>query len=253
MREQRILSLSPAVTEIVYALGLDEQVTGVTPYCDYPAAASFKPRVNAGTLDASLLKKLKPTLALSSAPVPPETSAELDRAGVELETFEPQTLTQVFETLRRVGELTGTEENARALVAGLGEGLGAVATRVRGLPRARVYVEEWNTPPSAAGNWVPKLAEFAGSETLLREGEGNREVRLAELLIFNPDACVLALRGAGERADASNVLARKGWGVLRAAREKKVFVVDDALFNRPGPRLAAGCEALARVLHPDAF
>ncbi len=278
----RVVSLLPAATEIVYALGLGEQLVGVTFECDEPPAARtdkvvvvggrdtrgltpreiddyVRARAAAGedlyTLHAGALRDLRPDLILSQdlcrvCAVPAgDVAAALDHLGCRAEVLplDPHTLAEVLDSISAVGRRTGAEAAAAALVGGLRDRLAAVAAAVAGQPRPRVAVVEWVDPPFPAGHWVPDLVTAAGGIPVAAcPGGRSAPTTWADFAAADPDVvlvapCGFGLAGAAEQARA----------VAGALPGPEVWAIDaDGLVVRPGPRLVAGVEAIAAVLHP---
>jgi len=280
----RLVSLLPAATEIVYALGLGDDLVGVTFECDEPPAARAEKEIVVGgrdtsglspaeidayvraqlaagadlyTLHAGALARLRPDLILTqdlcrvcALPAGPVTEA-LDYLGCQADvlSLDPYRLEEVLGTILAVGERTGTADRAARLVAGLRGRLAAVAAAVAGRPRPRVAVVEWVDPPFAAGHWIPDLVTAAGGEPVAaRGGRRSEPLTWPELAAADPDLVLVAPCGyhlAGAVAQAGPVTARLP-GI-------PVWAIDaDSLVVRPGPRLVDGVEAIAAILHPDA-
>jgi iron complex transport system substrate-binding protein len=280
----RLVSLLPSATEIVYALGLDDQLVGVTFECDEPASARTEKRVVVGgrdtsglspgeidayvkeqlaaggdlyTLHADALAGLDPDLILTqdlcrvcALPSGHVTEA-LDhlgcRAGVL--SLDPYTLDEVLRTMLDVGAAAGVPDRAAALVGGLRARLGAVAAAVAGRARPRVAVVEWVDPPFTAGHWVPDLVTAAGGEPVAaRPGARSVETTWDEFAAAEPD--LVLVTPCGFHLDGAA-------GQARAVADRlpgvPVWAIDgDGLVVRPGPRLVDGVEAIAAVLHPGA-
>jgi iron complex transport system substrate-binding protein len=280
----RIVSLLPSATEIVYALGLDEHLVGVTFECDEPPATRHDKAVVVGGRDTSgmtpaeidayvrlqsaagadlyhlqrdALAGLDPDLvltqdlcwvcALPSATVT-DALAYLGCAA-EVVALDPATLDDVLETIRAVGARAGVPERAATLVAGLRGRLDAVAAAVAGRPPPRVAIVEWVDPPFAAGHWVPDLVTAAGGTAVAAvPGRRSHEIGWDDIAAERPDVVVVSPCGYhldGAAAQAATVAA--------ALPDAAVWAIDgDGLVVRPGPRLVDGVEALASVLHPGA-
>jgi iron complex transport system substrate-binding protein len=280
----RLVSLLPSATEIVYALGLGEDLVGVTFECDEPAAARAEKEVVVGgrdtsgmtpaqidayvrgqlaagadlyTLHADALARLRPDLILTQdlcrvcALPSGQVTEALDYLGCQagVLSLDPYRLDEVLGTILAVGERTGTADRATRLVAGLRERLAAVADLVAGRPRPRVAVIEWTDPPFAAGHWIPDLVTAAGGEPVAaRPGRRSEPLTWPEVAAADPDLVLVAPCGyhlAGAVSQARTVTA--------ALPGRPVWAIDaDALVVRPGPRLVDGVEAIAAILHPDA-
>jgi iron complex transport system substrate-binding protein len=280
----RLVSLLPSATEIVYALGLGDDLVGVTFECDEPPRARVEKTVVVGgrdtsgmspgeidsyvkerlasggdlyTLHANALAGLDPSLILTQdlcrvCALPSDhVEQALDHLGCRADvlSLDPHTLDQVFDTFLRVGAATGVPDRAEALVAGLRRRLDAVASAVAARPRPTVAVVEWVDPPFTAGHWVPDLVTAAGGDPVAaRAGERSVPLAYADLAAPNPDIVVVTPCGfglAGAAAQASVVVPH--------FPDAQVWAIDgDALIVRPGPRLVAGVEALAAIFHPSA-
>lgn len=240
-RPERIVSLAPSNTEILYALGAEERLVATTALCDFPAEAREKPSVGGWTnSDTSAVVEHEPDLVLASDALQDAVVARCEAEGLRVEQVEPVRLQDVLNSIKAIGEWVGAEDAARDLVAEMNDRFREL--RVDG--EVRVYCEEWTKPPMASGNWVPRLVDLAGGESLLDEGERSRTVTLDELRDFDPEVVVLHPCGYGDGAEPETVAGRDGWDALTAVQEGRVDAVDDALLNRPGPRLVDGLEAL---------
>ncbi len=289
----RIVSLLPSATEIVCALGLADQLVGVTHECDYPLEARAKPAVTASvldghadsatidrlvagsvhdhraiyTLDERLLANLRPDLILTQelCDVCAVSYSEVQRAARILPgdttviSLEPMTLGDILATITLVGARTGREERAAALVADLRGRIDRVRERTATAPtRPRVFCLEWIDPPFRAGHWIPELARLAGGEEVLgREGVPSTRATWEEVAAAAPEIVVVMPCGFDTERAAQELEAvrdRPQWRGLPAVAHGNVWVADgSAYFARPGPRMVDGLEILAHTLHPDLF
>jgi iron complex transport system substrate-binding protein len=278
----RIVSLLPSATEIVYALGLDEQLYGVTDECDWPPAARSKPVVvrarqptglsqsetdawvraqaPAGglyELDDAALARIAPDLVLTQdlcrvCAVPTgDVDAALVRVGcpANVTTLEPDSLEDVLETVAQVADAAGVADRGRQLTADLRRRLAAVAETVAEFPPRAMLVLEWLDPPFTAGHWVPDLVRAAGGTPLLC-GPGQRSTATTwdavhVELATHPGALVV-LAPCGTPPEAT-------WGQVHLVPDGVIGADTVAAeLARPGPRLVDAVEALAAVLHPQA-
>jgi iron complex transport system substrate-binding protein len=280
----RLVSLLPSATEIVYALGLGEQLVGVTFECDEPPAARADKTVVVGGLDtkgmtpaeidryvrgqlasgaelytlhARALAGLAPDLIITQdlcrvCALPTGQVADaLDYLGCQADvlSLDPHSLDEVLESIVTVGRRTGAAERAGQLVSGLRGRLARVAGQVAGRPRPRVAVAEWVDPPFTAGHWVPGLVSAAGGLPVAdRAGRPSVQTTWAEMAAAEPDLVVVA--PCGYHLDGA---ADQAAAVAAALPGVPVWAIDaDGIVVRPGPRLVTGVEALAAVLHPGA-
>jgi iron complex transport system substrate-binding protein len=286
----RIISLVPNGTEILFALGAGDLVVGVSHECDWPDEARRRPvltgsaltpgmsaaeidqavaaQVGSGlslyTLDEARIAALEPDLIVTQelCPVCAVSTAQVDGAVRPLPrcpdvlSLDPRTLGDVLDDIRKVGEATGRESAAEALVRNLEDRLAAIAVRVAGRPRPRVAALEWLDPPFAGGHWVPEmLAAAGGDDVFARPGDPSRRLTWDELAAADPEVLVVMPCGfdaTGAREQVERIADRAGWRELRAVREGRIHPVDaNGCFSRPGPRLVDGIERLAELFHPD--
>ena len=283
----RIVSLLPSATEILFAIGAGAQVVGVTFECDHPAEARSRTIVSTSALpegltpsqidafvaaamragedlyhlDAGALSGLDADLVVTQDLC---AVCAVDVSGVDdalahlgctaqVLTVDPHTLDEVLESGLTLGRATGTLDDATALVGSLRARLETVVRRAAGRPARRTLVLEWTEPPFAPGHWVPEMVALAGGANVLgTPGEKSFRTTWEDVAAAAPEVVVCAPCGYGleqSRALAEDMVAA---GVLPPGVE--VWAVDaNASFARPGPRLVDGVEALAAILHPDAF
>jgi iron complex transport system substrate-binding protein len=283
----RIVSLLPSATEIVYALGLGDDLEAVTFECDHPPEARDKPVVStstiadagnlsAGAIDAAVragvaagepLYRLDTERIATIAPdviltqdlcrvcaVPSgEVGAALDVLGcrAEVVSLDPSTLDDVIASIGAVGSATGKDAAAERLMDALRSRLANVRAAVRDRPRPRVFPLEWSDPPFSAGHWVPEMVEVAGGTPLLT-GPGRPSEQLAWEAIGDARPEVVVFMPCGYGLAAAAAEGAKLLGRAELAGATRVLAVDaDGCFSRPGPRLVDGVEALAGALHPD--
>jgi iron complex transport system substrate-binding protein len=281
----RILSLLPSATEIVYALGLEEDLVGVTHECDWPPAARTKRPVSFSALppaaepaevdrlvgasisggepiyrlDTDAIRELRPDLVLTQdlcavCAVPSghvNDALEVLGCRAEVLSMDPSSLDDVLDCVLQVGAATAAEGPAAELVDSLRGRLRAVTDSVAGREKPRTFALEWSDPPFNGGHWVPGMIELAGGEAVLGS-PGTPSIRVGwdEIVSASPEVVVFMPCGydlEAATAEAASLLDR---AELRAVGA--FFAVDaSSYFSRPGPRLVDGVEILASALHPD--
>lgn len=249
--EKRIISLAPSNTEILYALGLGKNIIAATRFCDYPSDARKKARVG-GWIDVNLaqVKKLKADLVLTSTFVQDNVVQEARKYNINIVHVDPKTLDDVYESINVMGELTYTQQKAEELVDTMKKEFANIQKGVLPGKKPRVYIEEWHQPPHVSGNWVPELVEMAGGEYRLgKPGEVSRPITLKEVEKYDPEIIILSLCGFSNKAKPEMVLKRPGWEKMDAVKNKRVYVIDDSLLNRPGPRLTEGLKFLVEKIN----
>jgi iron complex transport system substrate-binding protein len=286
----RICSFLPSATEILFALGLGESVSGVTFECDYPPEAAGKTIVvntfipigltpqeiddavrkqaaAGGSLyfvDLGALEAMQPDVVITqdlckvcalSATDVAEFISGLS-SNPQVISLAPHTLTQVFENIERVGEVTGRSAAARILVGQLHHRLNRVKEGIRPTVRPRVLCLEWLSPPYQGGHWIPEMVELAGGRAVLAAG-GEKSIRLSWQQVFEADPEVLILMPCGFHlhetiAQYNDLALPDGWTRMSATRNGRIYAVDGtAYFSRPGPRLITGLEILQAIVNQE--
>ncbi|MBI4097109.1 MAG: cobalamin-binding protein [Candidatus Levybacteria bacterium] len=264
----QLVSLAPSNTEILYALGLGDQIVGITGFCDYPADAKRKPKVGGWTTPLpEKIRTLRPDLIFTCYFLPPELR---DWKGPgKIIHVAPKTLHGVYLSIMTIAVATNTEKKGKEIVKKMKqefaqirknritlslEGRGKGEDSNKAIKQfnnrsPRVYMEEWLKPPMVSGNWVPELVEIAGGiEQIAEKGKPSREFDFKELQDFDPDLMIFHWCGFGKRFYKKNVIERSGWSQLRAVKNDRLFPIDDALLNRPGPRLLEGAKQIQEIL-----
>lgn len=277
------MSLLPSATEIVYALGLGDNLVGVSFECDEPAAARIEKTVVVGgkdthgmspreidsyvrtqlaagndlyTLHADALAALTPDIILTQdlcrvcALPSGHVEQALDYLGcrADVVSLDPRSLEEVLATILTIGARTDTLQQARVLVADLRDRLNALADQVADRAKPRVAVVEWTDPPFTAGHWVPDLVSAAGGVPVSgHAGERSVQSTWEAINVAAPDVVLVAPCGfhlAGASEQARAVAPR--------FPDAQVWAIDaDGLVVRPGPRLVDGVEAIASILHSN--
>ncbi len=283
----RIVSLVPSATEMLFALGLGEQVVAVTHECDYPPAVRELPRVTRDVLPAGLtaaqidaavkertlrgesiyeldtdaLQELSPDLIVTQA-LCAVCAVSYDDVRALADTLEsrprvisldPQTVGEVLGDARTLAAATDSRDAAAKLVHDSAGRIDRVRLRVRGHRRPRVLALEWLDPPFAAGHWVPQLIEFAGGDDVLGfAGERSEERTWEEVIATNPD--IVLVMPCGYDAEIAHREAEMHREELAEVGAGEVVAVNaSAFFSRPGPRIVDGLELLAHIIHPELF
>jgi iron complex transport system substrate-binding protein len=259
---QKIVSLAPSNTEILFAVGAGEQVVGRDAFSDYPQEAQSLPDVGGGwgELNNELVVSLQPDLVLAAQINTAEQVKTLEDLGLTVYYLaNPTDMVGLHANLREVARLTGRESNAEDLIAELETRVAAIEEKIAPLSyHPLVFYELDSTDPNAPwtsgpGTFIDLLIGMAGGTNLGSSLEGEWvQVSVEELISQNPDIILLGDYVWGG-VQPEDVAARPGWEVIAAVENQKVYPFDDNLVSRPGPRLVDGLEELARLLHPEIF
>jgi iron complex transport system substrate-binding protein len=287
----RIVSLIASSTEIVCALGFEDQLVGRSHECDYPPSVTRLPAVTApkfkteGTslevdervraiveqglsvyrVDAEALDRLAPDVIITQTQCEvcavslrdvEEAVCRMVHSHPRIVSLEPNRLSDVWADIRRVAEALGAKDKGEKLVADLGKRLRTLFGKTAVGPRPSVAYIEWIEPLMVGGNWMPELIEIAGGRNLFGEsGKHSPALKWKKFVAADPDVIVVAPCGfdiARSQSEMASLTRLPEWEKLRAVREKRVAIADgNQFFNRPGPRLVESAEILAEIIRPD--
>ena len=259
---QKIVSLAPSNTEILYAIGAGDQVVARDAFSDYPEAAKQVQDIGGGWGDfnTEAILALAPDLVLAAELTPAEQAKAMQELGLNVYYLSnPKTLEGMYDNLRTVALLTGHEAETETLIESLKSRVATVDAKIAGMAeKPVVFYELDGTDPNAPwtsgpGTFVDLLVSKAGGTNLGNLLESSwAQISVENLVTEDPDVIVLgdAVWG-GVTPEA--VAARAGWDSLSAIKNDKIFPFDDNLISRPGPRMVDGLEQLAKLLHPELF
>jgi len=293
MESQRIVTFLPSATELIYSLGADDKLFGVTHECSYPSDAKTKPRVISSVFDpASMSSKqiddkicqlmtdgkeiynlnrenllnAKPDLIISQN-ICEVCSAHTEHVKIamdmlqkkpEVHTMYPHGFDEILVSIRDIPKMIGKEKEGNDLVDSLSKRLGFVKSKTFE-ERPKVVAIEWVDPFFTSGHWIPEMIESAGGENLIStEKMPSRKMKLEEIQEVNPDIIVMMPCGFDVKrtiSEYNSVLAENpDWNELKAVKENNVYAVDaNSYFSKPSLRTITGIEVLAKIIHPDVF
>ena len=249
----RIICLTEETTETLYLLGESDRIVGVSGYTVRPPEARSKPRVSAFlTARFSKIEALKPDLILGFSDLQADIAAELIRLGFPVVVFNQRSVGEILQMIRVLGGLVGCGERAEALAARLERDIDAVRNAAAGLPRPRVFFEEWDNPLISGIKWVEELIEIAGGEPTFPE---LRDAKLAKDRIVMPDEVVrrqpdvIIGSWCGKPVRTARIAARTGWADVPAVRNGHIYEIKSAYILQPGPAaLTDGLRQLTDIL-----
>ncbi len=257
---QRIVSLAPSNTEVLFALGLEDRVVGVTEYCNYPDAASEKEVIGGySTVDLEKVVSLSPDLILATSMHQDETLPALENRGLKVFVLDPITIDEVLEAIGLVGEVTGKVEEADALVGDMEERMAAVTDKTEGLSseeRPRVFFVTWHDPLMTPGSGTrhDEMIEMAGGVNIAHELSGYADISLEAVIEANPEVMIAGVgMGSGEALTAQFMENEPNLEITAARRSGRLYEMNVDLAGRPGPRIATAVEEFARFIHPELF
>ena len=259
---RRIVCLTDETTEVLYLLGEQDRIVGVSGYAHRPPEARTKPRVSAFR-DANFeaILDLKPDLILTFSDVQAEITRELVLRGATVMNFNQRSVAEILEMIAVLSRMVGRPEAGLALIEELRRGLAEIQASAKAFPyRPRVYFEEWNDPLISGIQWVEELIEIAGGEVIFPELRncGKAKDRVVESLeVARRDPEVILASWCGMKVNKDAICSRAGWEATTAVRKGHVYEVPSGSILQPGPAsLTEGVrqihEILARVVDAEA-
>ena len=255
---QRIVSLAPSHTEILFALGLGDRVVGVTRYCNYPEEAKEKEKIGGfATAEIEKIIALKPDLILAFGTLQKSLVTELEDKGQTVFHLYPHNVKDILESFERIGEITGSSTAAKQLRKEIEERIETVQARIRNIPeqeRPTVFRVMGLDPPATIGGdaFQTDVYRLAGGRNIFGKTKKDYfELDLQTLVTLEPDIIVIA--GEDEAEAKARVRSQEGWEGLTAVKADRIVVISADLICRPSPRLAQTIELLARKFYPERF
>jgi iron complex transport system substrate-binding protein len=248
---QRIISLAPSNTEILFALGLGDKVVGVTDYCDYPPEALNKTKVGEyANPDIEKIVALNPDLILAGYGNPIEVVYTLAGLGLTVFGIKTTDLDDLLNDIRRVGEITDKEVEAQALTSEMESRIQAVTNQTQELEqRPRVFYMLWHDPlwSAGSGTFINELIEKAGGVNIFGNVTSYPMVSIEDVLARDPEIIITSELSYDWAKNATELAS------TNASQTGRIYTLDDNLVQRPGPRLVDGLEWFAYLIHPEIF
>lgn len=251
-KPQRIVSMSPGNTEIVFALGAGDRVVGVTSYSDYPEEAKTKPTIGGyHAPDVEKIVSLAPDVVFAMTDIQAKYIQILRQAGIRVVAVEPKTLPEILNAIDIISEALGEEERGRQLHQELAGQLDQVRRHVGAAPVKRTFLEVWDTPLLTVGrqSFIHDLITQAGGINVSADKNVDyTPCDIEQLYAYNPEVYVVL---SHSRDDIRSVITNPNLAAIQAVKTNQVFSITDDLLQRPGPRSFTGLVKLAEILHPQ--
>jgi iron complex transport system substrate-binding protein len=258
---QRVVSLAPSNTEILFAVGAGDQVVGVTQYCNYPLEAQDREQIggfSAKTISVEKIVALEPDLVLAAGAIHQPVIEALEQLDVPVYALDPNTLDDVYTGIELVGRMTGHEEEAAQTVEEMKGSVAAVTEQVTTIPqedRLTVYWEVFDEPRMTAGpgTFTGQLIELAGGVNIFADVSEEYPQISDEVVIGRNPAVIMGPETMGDKLTIETVAQRPGWDQVDAVQNRRIYLFDGDMVSRSGPRLAQVLEVMAKALYPDLF
>ncbi|MFN4182501.1 MAG: ABC transporter substrate-binding protein [bacterium] len=251
---ERIISLAPSVTKILFDLGLEENVVAVTRWCkNLVDIGSRKQLGDCWNADAEEISRLKPDIVIGCIPYGEGVIESIVRKGLRFLALYPHTLSDVKMDILLLGAMLGRKERAENIVSSMDEEIRKIQEKAKKLPgKPRVYCEEWPKPIIPASRWVREMVEIAGGIPIPVQRDEKMAISEETIIRENPEVIILHWCGAGEKSRPRTVYSRPRWQNVDAVKAKRVFAIPDYFLNSPGPNLIEGLKILASLIQKNA-
>ncbi len=249
---ERIVSIAPSNTEILFALGLGDKIVGVTDYCDYPEEAKSKPKVG-GFYNPSIetIVSLEPDIVFATTGIQTETAENLRDLNITVYQVNINSIEDILIEIQNIGDITGKTNEAEALVSGLRNRINVVEEKTKALPeneKPKVYIEIWTYWTSGKNTFAYDLIEKAGGKNAFDINQGWFLTNAENVINANPDVILLAY--TGWVVDPEEIKSREGFEFINAVKNDKIFNINPDTIAREGPRIVDSLEEIALILYP---
>jgi iron complex transport system substrate-binding protein len=254
---KRIVSLAPNITEILFSLGLDEEIVGVSIHCNFPEKAKSKPRVGSYiSLDFEKITSLQPDLIIATGAGNTRDMVDrLGKLGFTTYVIYPKNFNDILKSIVHIGQAVNREREARVIIEEMRRRSQRVIELTKGLSRPKVFIQISDAPivSVAKGSFADDLIRLAGGENIAgNEKEVYPRFGMEEILKRSPE--VIIISSMNPKGDYQKILQEwNQWKTIPAVKMGQIHIIDSDLLDRPSPRIIDGLEDLARVLHPEKF
>ncbi len=256
---QRIVSHVPSITEILFVLGLDEEVVGVSDHCNYPEAARLEPKVG-GFFQPSMEKivDLNPDLVLTNGSVE-YVMTQLDSLGITYIVLDPKDIDGILKNVELVGKVTGAEKEARELIKGMQADISNIVAAVKDAPRVKAFylfaTTDLNNPWTAGpGSFVDCLITMAGGENIAAQAlSAWVQFSIEQIVRSDPEVIIVDVSHGSAVTSIAELKRHPAWREIMGVKQGRIYPIDGDLVNRPGPRIIQGLEEIAKMIHPELF
>lgn len=253
----RVVSLAPSVTEVVFAIGQDQKLAGVTQFSNYPPEALSLPKVGSYVhLDVEKIVSLKPDLCLAIKDGNPiDVIRRLERLNVPVYAVDPRNLDAVMEMVLDIGDLLGASQKAEIIVNNMKKRIAKVKAVVSGIQvRSKVFFQIGVAPIVSVGTetFLHELITLAGGYNLTQGTVSYPRVTVEQVMGMAPDVLIITSMTRGQSFEAVKAQWKK-WHSIPAVKSNRIYLVDSDVVDRPSPRLVDGLEILAQYINPELF
>ncbi|NTW02193.1 MAG: cobalamin-binding protein [Oscillochloris sp.] len=258
---ERVVSLAPSITEILYAVGAGSQVVADTSYCNYPAEADALPEIggfSSQTISIESIVALNPDLVIGGSAEQIQVAESLAAVGIPTLIFDPKTFDDVYRNIGQIGVVTRHAGTASTVVAAMRQRIAAVQQKAAAISadqRPSVFYEVFDEPLLTAGpgTFIGQMLDLVGATNIFADATDDYPQVSTEAIVDRDPTVIVGPSSHGDKLTAELVAARPGWEKIRAVQDGRIYLLDGDMVSRPGPRLVDSLEDLAAALYPEQF
>lgn len=256
-KPEKIISLAPSHTEILYALGLGEKVVGVTQYSDYPEEVKDKPKVgDSFNIDMEKIIELAPDMVIQYWGMDDGLKNQLNNAGITLLTFSPESIDETLKTIQQIGRATDTSDKAEELINGIEEKKNEITEKVKNAPIKKVFYEiEYSSAlwTAGEGSFIDEIITLGGGQNIAKDADGAYAQYSVEALIEKDPEIYVTNTFNMELQSYTDIKDRPGFENISAIKSGKIEILDGNILSRPSHRVINALELMAKAIHPELF
>ncbi|RCW45028.1 MULTISPECIES: ABC transporter substrate-binding protein [unclassified Halanaerobium] len=256
---ERIISLAPSITELIYFLGLEDKLVGVTTYANYPPEAAEKEKIGSVTeVNIEKIITLEPDLIIADSINKSEALKRLNNLGLAAVGFNPLDIEETIDMIKTIGWLTGSSKKAEQIAEKMNFRLkkieSLIAEKLQNTKRPDVFYEIWSDPLYTAGDntFINSVIETAGGNNIGKNAEGAwPRFGIESLILADPDVYISSPHSAAGGITIKDILNRPLFSELKAVKKERVYLVDQDKISRPSPRIIDGLKEIAAAIFPE--
>lgn len=254
---KRIVSLAPNITEILFSLGLDEEIVGVTIHCNFPEKVKTKPKIGSYiNVDFEKIVSLKPDLIIATAVGNTRDMVErLEKLGFPTYVIFPKKIQDIMKSISNIGNIVNREKQANEIVQIMQKRLNKVKELTKGLPRPKVFLQIGEAPMVTVGkgSFGDDLINLSGGENIAgSEKEMYPRLAMEEIIKRSPEVIIISTMNP--KGNYQKIIINwSRWKTIPAVKNRRIHLIDSDLIDRPSPRIIDGLETMAKIIHPEAF
>jgi iron complex transport system substrate-binding protein len=250
---ERIVSLAPSVTELIFAVGAGDRVVGVTEYDTYPEEVKDLPKVGGFKgPNIELITAQEPDIVFASTLSGKEEMETLEKMGIPVVVIEAKSIDNIYESIEMLGKITNKEEKAQTIVNEMKSKIQEISEKVKDRPKIKVFhlIDINGNWTAGSGTFIHELINLAGGQNIAEDTEGWVQYSIEELVSKNPDAIVMS----SYAGDVETIKNMEGYKETNAVKNNNIYVVsNDDIISRATNRIVLGLEEIAKFLHPEVF